>query len=136
MGAVCLALGLVIYGVCLFAAVPVGMWFLASAVCGLGMGTAYSPLSVVALECAEPGREGAATSALQLNDILGVALGTGMAVVIVTVGDRAGAERLTSMATVFLVAATMAVVVALLSGRLSGPMPLRSTALNPSTAPS
>lgn len=136
MGAVCLAVGLVVYVVCLFAAVPVGVWFLASAVCGLGMGTAYSPLSVVALECAEPGREGAAISALQLNDILGVALGTGMAGVIVTVGDRAGAERLTSMAMVFLVAATMAVVVALLSGRLSGPMPLRSTALNPSTAPS
>lgn len=128
VGAVCLIVGFLIYVACLFAAVPVGIWFLASCVCGLGMGMAYSPLSVSALECAEPGREGAATSALQLNDILGVALGTGMAGVIVAVGDRMGAERLTSMTTVFLVAAAMAVVVALLASRLSGPPLLRRSA--------
>ena len=121
LGAVCLVAGSVLYAVCLFSAVPVPFWFLASAIAGFGMGTAYSPLSVVALERAEPGREGAATSALQLNDILGVALGTGLAGVVVTVGDRIGADRLPTMAVIFLGAAAVAVVVALLAPRLGGP---------------
>jgi hypothetical protein len=107
--------------VCLLPAVPVPFWFLASAIAGFGMGTAYSPLSVVALERAETGREGAATSALQLTDILGVALGTGIAGVVVTVGDRMGADRRPTMAVIFLGAAGVAVLVAVLASRLGGP---------------
>ncbi len=121
IGAVSLVVGSVLYAVCLLSVVPVPFWFLASAIAGFGMGTAYSPLSVVALERAEPGREGAATSALQLTDILGVALGTGLAGVVVTVGDRIGADRLPTMATIFLGAAGVAVVVAVLAARLGGP---------------
>ncbi|UDY34726.1 MFS transporter [Dermatobacter hominis] len=121
LGALCLIGGSTLYAVCLLSAVPVPFWFLASAIAGFGMGTAYSPLSVVALERAEAGREGAATSALQLNDILGVALGTGLAGVVVTVGDRLGADRRPTMAVIFLGAAAVAVVVALLAPRLGGP---------------
>jgi MFS family permease len=120
LGAACLVVGSALYAVCLPAAVPVPVWFLASAVAGFGMGTAYSPLSVVALERAEPGREGAATSALQLTDILGVALGTGLAGVVVTVGDRVGADRLPTMAVIFGGATAVAVVVFLLAPRLGG----------------
>ena len=47
------------------------MWGLA----GLGMGMAYAPITMAVLNQAAPGREGAASSSLQLTDVLGVALG-------------------------------------------------------------
>lgn len=136
VGALCLVVGSLIYVACLLPGVPVPVWFLASAVCGFGMGTAYSPLSVVALERAESGREGAATSSLQLTDILGVALGTGLAGVIVTVGDRLGADRGPTMAVIFLGAAAVAVVVAVLAARLGGPARASSSRATPTPATS
>ncbi len=50
------------------------MWGIA----GLGMGIAYSTLSLVVLENAPRGQEGAATSAVQLMNMLGSAVGTGI----------------------------------------------------------
>ncbi|MGI8491647.1 MAG: MFS transporter, partial [Acidimicrobiales bacterium] len=49
------------------------------AVAGFGIGMAYSPLSVTTLDAAPPGQEGRASAGLQLADVLGVALGTGIA---------------------------------------------------------
>lgn len=45
---------------------------------GLGMGVAYSTLSLVVLENAPRGQEGTATAGLQLMNVLGSALGTGI----------------------------------------------------------
>jgi MFS family permease len=45
---------------------------------GLGMGLAFSTISLVILEAAEPGQEGTASAALQLANVLGVALGAGL----------------------------------------------------------
>ena len=66
----------------------------------------------------QPGREGAATSALQLTDILGTAFGTGTAGVVVAVGDRVDASRSTTLAVLFLGAAAVGTGVVLLSGRV------------------
>ncbi|MDQ1385753.1 MAG: hypothetical protein QOG65_3132 [Actinomycetota bacterium] len=55
-------------------------------VAGLGMGISYAPLSLVVLDEAAVGSEGAATAALQLCDTLGVALGTGVAGAILAAG--------------------------------------------------
>ena len=67
-------------------AVVIPLWTLA----GLGMGLSYSPLSVTVLGHAEPGREGTATSSLQLSDVLGQSLGTGSAGVLVALGEARG----------------------------------------------
>jgi MFS family permease len=53
---------------------PLG-WLLA----GLGMGLAYPTFGLIVLEEAAAGQVGKASSALQLTDVLGVAVGTGMA---------------------------------------------------------
>ena len=121
LGGLALVVGLVGLAVCLVPEVPLACWFLASCIAGFGMGTAYSPLSVVTLAEAEPGREGAATSALQMTDVLGVAIGTGVAGVAVAVGDRMDAARSTTLTVLFLGSALVAVVVVLLSGRLERP---------------
>jgi MFS family permease len=77
------AVGLGVMCVVLLPSVPPELAIVAWAVAGLGIGTAYSPLSVTTLDLAAPGEEGRATSALQLCDVLGQAIGTGVAGAIV-----------------------------------------------------
>jgi len=71
----------------LFDAVPIAMGVVAWAIAGLGMGLAYAPLSLIVLAEAPSGQEGAATAALQLSDVLGIALGTGLTGAVVAIGD-------------------------------------------------
>jgi MFS family permease len=78
-------------GIAAEAAVPVTsvpIWFAAAAwaVAGLGMGLAYSTATLVVIETAEPGSEGAAAAGSQLANTLGVAVGTGLAGAVVAFG--------------------------------------------------
>lgn len=59
---------------------------------GLGIGMAYSPLSQAVLGAAEPSQLGSATSALQLSDVLGFALGSGLGGAAVAIADRRDLE--------------------------------------------
>ena len=120
-GGLTLFTGAVVLTLSLFDVVPVSMWILGSAVMGLGMGTSYTVLSVVTLGEAEPGREGEATSALQLSDILGVALGTGLAGVLVTLGERLDAPVRLPFIGIYVLAAVMAALVATFAPRLTRP---------------
>jgi MFS family permease len=58
--------------------VPVALAAIAWGVAGLGMGLAYSTATLVVLEAAPAGNEGASASAAQLANVLGTALGTGV----------------------------------------------------------
>lgn len=118
VGGASIVAGALVMALALSPSVPTAVWLLAGALTGLGMGTAYAPLSTVTLGEAEPGREGAATSALQMCDILGIALGTGIAGVIVTVGDRAGTSDTAALVVVFALAAVAGVGVMVLAPRL------------------
>jgi MFS family permease len=60
------------------------------AIAGMGMGLAYAPISLTVLHEAAPGREGSASSAMQLTDVLGVALGTGIGGAAVAFGHTSG----------------------------------------------
>jgi MFS family permease len=64
--------------VMLLPAVPALLAPMLWGIAGLGMGIAYSTLSLVVLEHAPHGQEGAATSAVQLMNMLGSALGAGI----------------------------------------------------------
>jgi MFS family permease len=85
-GFMTVAAGNLVLTATLFHSLPAATGVLAWAIAGLGMGFAYAPLSLTVLEAAPEGQEGAATSALQLSDVLGVALGTGLTGAIVSVG--------------------------------------------------
>ncbi len=78
-------LGLALMGTALLPAAPAAIGVLAWGIAGSGMGVAYAPLSVTTLDRAAPGEAGTATSALQLCDVLGQALGTGGAGAVVAV---------------------------------------------------
>ena len=58
--------------------VPLALAFLGWGLGGLGMGIAYSALSLMVLNYAAAGREGDASAALALTGILGLALGSGL----------------------------------------------------------
>jgi MFS family permease len=78
--------GLAIAAFGLLAAVPPEVIVLAWAVAGAGIGLAYAPLSVATLRSVAAGEVGKATSALQLLDVLGQAIGTGVAGALIVVG--------------------------------------------------
>ena len=68
----------------------VGVAPVAWGVAGLGMGLAYSTLSLVVLETASADQQGTASASLQLASVLGSALGTGLGGVIIAFVAAAG----------------------------------------------
>ncbi len=89
--------------------IPAWIGLLSWAVGGFGIGLAYAPLSLVTLAVAPPGEEGRATAGLQLSDMLGTALGTGVAGAIVTFGAVTLNSETTGLLIVFIVAAAVAI---------------------------
>lgn len=100
-GVVCLVAGIGLASAVLVPGMPVALAAVAWCVAGLGQGLSYSPLTLVTLAEAEPGREGAATASLQLTDVLGTALGTGIAGAIVAGGLATGWDRRHALGVVF-----------------------------------
>jgi hypothetical protein len=103
--------------------VPSALGVLAWALAGAGIGVAYAPLSVITLDRAAVGEEGRATSGLQLCDVLGQAVGTGVAGAIVA-GAAGGLGHRSGVALAFsfgiLIAVTALAVGARLPDRLTG----------------
>jgi MFS family permease len=89
-------------------AAPLAVLVLAFGATGLAMGPAYASVSVTTLGLAEPGSEGKATSALQLTDVLGTSLGTGIAGAIVALGDSMDVDLRWSLGVVMLLAVACA----------------------------
>jgi MFS family permease len=88
VGLLIIAIGIVLSVVVLSPTVPALLAPVAWGVAGLGIGLAFSTISLVVLETAPAGQEGGASSAMQLANMLGVALGTGIGGVII--GDAGG----------------------------------------------
>jgi MFS family permease len=88
---------------------------------GVGMGFMYSAVTLVVLRGSAPAEQGAASAALQMSDILGTALGTGVAGAIAAVGERAGGNGLgVALAGVFAVSLVSALLGLLGSRRIGG----------------
>ncbi len=95
---------------------------------GLGMGFMYSAVTLVVLRGANPAETGAASSALQLSDILGTALGAGIAGAITAYGTRSGGDALGwALAAVFAMSLIAATFGAIASRRIRPFKHVRST---------
>jgi MFS family permease len=118
-----IAIGLGTMCVVLLPSAPAALAIAAWALAGAGMGTAYSPLSVTTLHLAAAGEEGRATSALQLCDVLGQAVGTGVAGAIVAATARIGHGPGVTLAFSFAIAVALTgiIVGAWLPGQLTSP---------------
>ena len=85
-GAILIGVGIGIEAAIPITSLPIWVAAAAWAVAGLGMGLAYSTATLVVIETAESGTEGAAAIGAQLSNTLGVAIGTGLAGGIVAFG--------------------------------------------------
>ena len=86
-GYLLVALGGVLTSSVLIDGVPVPVAVAGWGVAGLGMGLSYGGISLIVLAEAPPGGEGSAASAMQLSDVLGMALGAGLGGAAVAVSD-------------------------------------------------
>jgi len=93
-------------------------------VAGLGIGIAYTTLTLVVLEAAPAGDEGAASAAMQLVGVLGAALGTGLggaAVALATTSGRPPHAGIALVNVATMLAAGLAIAAARgLPGRMAG----------------
>jgi MFS family permease len=117
-GFACVIAGIAGMATVLVPAVPIPMAIAAWMVAGLGMGLAYAPISMLVLSETTAAEQGAATSAMQLSDVLGSALGSGLGGAIVGFGAASGWPPATAIAVAFGVAFLVGVGGVLLSRRL------------------
>jgi MFS family permease len=89
-GLLLVALGLAGITSVLIPGIPAMVAIVAWGVGGLGMGLAYSTLSLVVLETASTDQMGSASASMELSSVLGTALGTGLGGVIIAFAAGAG----------------------------------------------
>jgi MFS family permease len=123
MGAVCILAGILVSGSVLFSGVPVLLAPLGWAISGLGMGLCYPTTSLTVLDEAPEGRVGAASSALQLTDVLGVAIGTGLAGAAVAMAEASGWGRRRGIEIADAMTIVVAVLAIMTARRLPGRVP-------------
>jgi MFS family permease len=123
IGFATVAVGIVGFAAVLSPAVPIVVGVVAWAVAGLGMGFSYSPLALLVLRDATPETQGTSTAGLQLSDVVGTALGTGVGGALIAYAHREGAEGWVGLAWAFGVGVAVAIAGFLLAGRLGGPVP-------------
>ncbi|HEX5038735.1 MAG TPA: MFS transporter [Candidatus Limnocylindria bacterium] len=113
-GAALIAAGIGIVALVLVPGMPVAVVITGWAVAGLGMGLAYSMLTLLVLETSDRGQEGFSSAALQLMFTLGTAFGAGIGGAIVALADRgviALSEAVGLVDATMIVVAILAVVV-------------------------
>lgn len=121
IGQLTVALGTVLVMLVLVPQVPYPIGILAWGLAGLGMGLSYSPLSLVVLAESPAGTEGAATSGLQLSDVIGTAVGTGIGGAIIAATAGSGYELWVGLVGAFGAGTVAALIAAALAQRLPGP---------------
>jgi MFS family permease len=122
LGFACVAIGALITIPAVLPGYPAELTVFTWLLPGLGMGFMYSAVTLVVLRGANPTETGAASSALQLSDILGTALGAGIAGAITAFGTRTGGDALGwSLAAVFLMSSIAAGLGGLASRRIRLP---------------
>jgi len=115
-----LAVGIGLAALVLVDSVPLWVIAVAWTVAGFGIGMAYAPISLVVLREAPPGEEGSATAGMQLTDLLGVSLGTGLGGAAVALGDAVGWDPAAGIGIAWALAAAVAVVGVFVARRLPG----------------
>ena len=107
-GLAALVVGIAAEAASLLPWMPVGAAIAGWGVAGLGIGLAYSPISVTVLGLAPVGRQGRASAQLQLSDTLGTALGAGLGGVLIAAGVAADWPQWVGLAGAFAMAGTVA----------------------------
>ncbi|HEY0443432.1 MAG TPA: MFS transporter [Candidatus Limnocylindrales bacterium] len=121
LGFLTVVVGILGFGAVLAPAVPIVVGIVMWGVAGFGMGLSYAPLSLTVLAEAAEGEQGSASSGLQLSDVVGTALGTGVGGAIIAAGAAATLPGWIGLAGTFGVGVAAALGGAIVAGRLPGP---------------
>ncbi|HLY14833.1 MAG TPA: MFS transporter [Candidatus Limnocylindrales bacterium] len=111
-------LAIAILALVLSPGVPIIVASVAWGIAGIGMGLGYASLTLIVLAEAPPEGQGMATAGLQLSDVLGTALGTGMGGAVIAFAAGAGQPASVGLAGVMVVGALVGCLGLVLSGRL------------------
>jgi MFS family permease len=101
------AVGLSLVGVGIALLIPLAsgapIWLapLSWVVSGFGIGMTFSTMSLVVLSLAPPGREGAASAAINTSSVIGSAAGTGIGAIIIALGESGAWSTATSVTMIF-----------------------------------
>jgi len=120
-GFLVLALGIAGMVLVLTGGPPAWLCIPAWGIAGLGIGMAYSSISLTVLRHAPAGSEGAAASSMQLADILGNALGTGIGAVAVAAAVASFGSAVVGVAIADGLACALAIGGVFLASRLRAP---------------
>jgi MFS family permease len=131
IGHAVILISIAVTAVALIDGVPVAVAFIGWASGGLGIGLAYAPISLTVLTLADPGREGAATSSLQVTEQLGVSIGIGVGGAAVAAGAARDWDPATGIAIAWGISAVVAVAGMAIARRLPGPLPTKTPATTP-----
>jgi MFS family permease len=123
VGFVLLCAGLLASLLVLTPAVPALLGVLTFGLAGFGIGIAYSPVSLIVLGLSPPSELGRATSGLQLADVLGEAIATGVTGAILAAAVRAAVAPTVPLGLAF----TLGLAVGLLGLLVTVRLPARST---------
>jgi MFS family permease len=118
-GHVMVAVGIAGLATVLADGVPVAVAYVAWAVGGGGIGLAYAAITLTVLRDAPEDRQGFTTSALQLCDVLGMALGTGLGGAFVATGDAMGWDEHVGLGLAFGISGAVALAGVAVSRRLA-----------------
>ena len=118
-GFVTLIVGIAGFALVLSPDVPLVVGVLAWTVAGFGMGLSYSTFSLVVLREAVESEQGLATAGLQLSDVLGTSLGTGVGGALIALGIRLGEPVWTGFAAAFAASVVVGLVGLALTPRLA-----------------
>jgi MFS family permease len=110
--------GLAAMAIVLVPAIPAEVGIAAWTVAGFGIGLAYAPITLLMLREAPPGREGWASSSLNLADVLGTAIGIGIGGAAVAAATAHGWPVSAGVGIAFSVAGAGAITLAFASRRL------------------
>jgi MFS family permease len=120
-GFLLIAIGIAAMAVVLTGAVPAWFCVPAWAIAGLGIGMAYSSISLTVLRHAPAGSEGATASSMQLADILGNAVGTGIGGVAVAAAVAGAGSAVIGVAATDGLAGALAIAGVFVASRLRAP---------------
>jgi MFS family permease len=120
LGFILVTVSIVTVSAVLLPGVPILVAPVGWAIGGLGMGLAYSSVSLLVLRDAPPGEQGTATAAMQLTDVLGTSLGTGFGGAILGFATLSGLSAGTGIGVAFAVSAVVAALGVLVTRHLAG----------------
>ena len=133
VGLAVVALGIGVFALSLLDAVPFWVAIAGWGIAGLGIGLAYSRISVMVLGLAGASEQGRASAQLQLFDTLGTALGAGLAGVLIALGAAEHWSQATGLAAAFAMTGAASLVAVALTRRLPE-RKLEEPSAGPSTA--